>query len=110
VLLVGKLALRGLTGTCGTGGVEGIGGLGGMAVALLPCPTAIKVPMIEIMLVKTVLRISNKTASFSGLTNHGLSDKDKAIQHTKNRANQTDVEADLSEKLSQRVPVFRSSS
>jgi hypothetical protein len=45
-------------------GGRGLGGLAGALEALLPWPTAISVPMIEIMLTKTVFKISNSTTSF----------------------------------------------
>jgi hypothetical protein len=44
-------------------GGKGLAGVEGGLEALLPCPTAINVPMIEIMLTKTVFKISNKTTS-----------------------------------------------
>ena len=52
----------------GVGGIVGAGGgavnVVGKAEALLPWPTAISVPMMEIMLTKMVFRISNNTTSF----------------------------------------------
>ena len=44
------------------------------------------------------------------LANHGLGDKDEAIQHTKDRSNQTGDKAHLSPKLAKSVPIFRGSS
>ena len=65
-MVVTGLMARGLV--MGVGGIVGAGGgavnVVGKAEQLLPCPTAISVPMMEIMLVRTVLRISNNTASF----------------------------------------------
>ena len=44
------------------------------------------------------------------LANHGLGDKDEAIQHTKDRSNQTGDKAHLSPKLAKSVPFFSGSS